>query len=1274
MAYDTPLMLDNIFDHIDGEFLFFDPSSCSGCSCEGATPLFSVPTISDTWHVDPNERDMIRVYGDMSGSYGGMSIPNWLAANNVRVEFRANFRIVDTNPGGLTPDFYVIHQIRGQFKVVDTNYDLIGENFSCDPWGDNVIFFKLDPTIKYNQFLSPHSAAGYLCHGRTNQCELRYFIMTQDTEGGIPLQDDFPGEYRPVIQYPDEITFAIPNVFEFVGADYFESPTQNLPNCTGWSNNTSNPSFYLSGLADINNSVPGFVTIENIHANYPKARTIDKSGASTQGMFFHFERTCPTVNEYPIAITDFELIKPVYTNIQSCRTNIFTAPPMYSNLGESVDLSIQAISPVITTSNPVTIPIFINNTGGQSGTGLGNCFIYAVSPLSSSIVFSIAGVPVPQSGGMFELGNINTAGLTLEMTVSFNCPGECATISSIPITIHYGNYCPGYPVLSGGNLNPEPCYTESFNLDITVPITQMGLNVDNSIIDSCGQVHLDVTAENQGADASNLFLGLLTNPLGNFTLQSATCTTFGNQDMMPFLSGSELNLSSFLLSIGENPLLRNDQPLSFHFALNPNCNVISGNYAFLVSLDGLNLCGQPCHNELSGNFNYQAAVYSANPTTEVSGPITLECGSIGQYQFDIAGIDNITNGEVTIEICVPQALFCNLNFNPAPTTSLGNGCHIWTIPVASSTGVSVTLEGELCTEFECGSYPLVWSVSADWFAQCCPTCTSCDYVFEEASGSLQLNACCSSCSADFEITQLSNCCYLFEDLTPGILPCDAGGWGIFNASDTSWVAMNLNSATFEHCFEQNGEYLICSTVCCANGDLDKSCQLVTVTGCSCDADFSVTQLDNCCFKFQDESPDIIPCDTGGWGIFTLDEQWVATYLDTDAVYHCFESDGEYLVCNTVCCPNGDMDKECLLVTVTECACNISMEVSQVNECCYLFTQIGEGTLPCPIFTWTVADDSNNVLYTQQGGSELFHCFSADGNYSITLENCCGDEWAKTTKEIRVSNCDCRPKFEMFVDDNCCHHFIPNFPVNTKCDGDGWYIFNSSGELIFADTTSLKIVYCFPVEGTYLVCMYICCEDGEVKKLCKEIDIRKGCCMREAFFEIYPKEDPCCFRLLDPTSAVDGCRRWDIYDEAFNPIYSTDAGVLEYCLEPGTSVLVCLTDCCIKEGEVQEIVQFCQEITCTERRAITQNGSPFQVHQVLIFPNPNNGSFTLRSSTNSLIIQAKIYDSVGNLVGDHVMDEPQSEIQLRQLDLSSGYYTIHVSTTSGIEKIRCLIAK
>jgi hypothetical protein len=483
------------------------------------------------------------------------------------------------------------------------------------------------------------------------------------------------------------------------------------------------------------------------------------------------------------------------------------------------------------------------------------------------------------------------------------------------------------------------------------------------------------------------------------------------------------------------------------------------------------------------------------------------------------------------------------------------------------------------------------------------------------------DTCGVDCTADFMITQIDGCCYLFEDMTPGVFPCQDGGWGIFNNTDTSWVATYQGVSSFQHCFEANGEYLICNTVCCGDGTQDKICHVLQVTGCSCSADFIITQTSSCCYHFEDLTPEILPCPAGGWGIFRADGSWVATYLNTSSVDHCFEEPGEYLICNTICCGDESLDKVCHTVYVEGCACTADFVVDQIDNCCFKFTDLSPDVFPCDVGGWGIFTSTGEWVATYQNVSGFEHCFEADGAYLVCNTVCCDDgSLQKACKEIIVTGCNCKPKIIAEQINECCYRFTdPSYSI--ECDMNKWEIFDVDGNFVESYGAGNEIVHCFSNDGTYKICRIVCCFDGTIKEECITVDVKDCKCEPQFTYTI---DDKCCYHFVGAYPISDGCTDggWFVYNGFGELIFTSYApSTMEYCFETPGIYTICFQVCC-KDKLEKQCITIEHFPDCCEREVVFES---VQLEDPCCykFTAPNKGASECRTWTLS--------DSGGNIV-------------------------------------------
>jgi len=84
--------------------------------------------------------------------------------------------------------------------------------------------------------------------------------------------------------------------------------------------------------------------------------------------------------------------------------------------------------------------------------------------------------------------------------------------------------------------------------------------------------------------------------------------------------------------------------------------------------------------------------------------------------------------------------------------------------------------------------------------------------------------------------------------------------------------------------------------------------------------------------------------------------------------------------------------------------------------------------------------------------------------------------------------------------------------------------------------------------------------------------------------------------------------------------------------------------------------------CSEPLSIAD--SNFLKDQVKVYPNPSNGIFTLRKTTNIDLTKAEIHDMNGRLIKTIDLSEMNTEIDIRMDSWSSGVYFMKVSSNDG----------
>lgn len=344
------------------------------------------------------------------------------------------------------------------------------------------------------------------------------------------------------------------------------------------------------------------------------------------------------------------------------------------------------------------------------------------------------------------------------------------------------------------------------------------------------------------------------------------------------------------------------------------------------------------------------------------------------------------------DMCIPSCSACDtLSFSVIQD----NGCTISfeaQIPAYDSCAYSQTV-----WDFGDGNYSNnnasnqthYYSGSGSYLVSLSYTCFGEDSlsIFSCVWDSLINVTCGDSCTADFTITQKDNCCYLIEDLTPDVMPCPQGGFGIFRA-DSSWVATYQGVTSFEHCFEENGDYIICSTVCCADSSLHKVCQFITVSGCNdqCEA-FEITAVnDGCNYSFTAVHPPVNSPTYGWWVGYNGIVEWNTTGILNHTYPPGYYQDVCYTIFFNDSLTNQPVEcKVCMPIDVNcEPDCGVfDMQHNEKGDCKHDF----EAILP-PNFNGTNVSycwymDYNNTTFCPAGSSVGF-TYPA-GTYTICYE-------------------------------------------------------------------------------------------------------------------------------------------------------------------------------------------------------------------------------------------------------------------------------------------------
>jgi len=397
------------------------------------------------------------------------------------------------------------------------------------------------------------------------------------------------------------------------------------------------------------------------------------------------------------------------------------------------------------------------------------------------------------------------------------------------------------------------------------------------------------------------------------------------------------------------------------------------------------------------------------------------CQELSELFFPPAGTSQFTL--VDFDGCSPTCNICD----ELSISSFNNGCNYEftaNLPVYEECD-SLLLEWNFGDGNIGTGNPLTHSflTSGNYIVNFTYTCFNQEsQVIFSCTDSLEVETNCNQvCSPEFQITQLSNCCFHFEDLTPDVIPCEIGGWGIFQ--NGNWVATYLNTASFEHCFTDEGVYQVCNTVCCDDGLTEKVCYEVEVWG-SCDPvceEFLIDVQSSSCndFSFTAVLPAGIDSTINFCWWIGYDNQVVCD--NSGELFHQYQL-GTYLVCYTVWYidPITNQVMDCKVCTQIEVNCEPScdgfgLSVIDQRDCEYTFEAVtpqnfnGTTTGYC----WWIGYDN---IVECSGNSTMTHLYPT-GTYEV-----CYTVWytvanSKETVECKVCKTfeiDCNTK----LDDYC----------------------------------------------------------------------------------------------------------------------------------------------------------------------------------------------------------------------------------------------------------------
>ncbi|GEM_PF-5681035 len=462
------------------------------------------------------------------------------------------------------------------------------------------------------------------------------------------------------------------------------------------------------------------------------------------------------------------------------------------------------------------------------------------------------------------------------------------------------------------------------------------------------------------------------------------------------------------------------------------------------------------------------------------------------------------------EIC-PDQIFewaiLDANYNPIQTAT-GQNFNNYTFPASGDYWVCLNIYVEdedgvqICQDRRCEEITVE-----------CENCNSCD-IEEPIIG----------------ITQTEGCSYDFQGSHGGqICPDQIFDWTILDANYNpiqTASGQNFNNYTFP----ASGEYWVCLSIRVFDENgvqicQDRSCEEVIVEcdACdSCDISPEIVEAGNfeCTFDFRGLNTGTnCPSQIFEWTVFSGNNPIpIHTQIGPNLSGYTLPTDQPHTICLSIYVPDGNGGNVCAERTCieVECECPLpavrDIEHEQSNSNCYTHDfSMSPGPQPGETYGWDLNGDG---LFDGAGQSSTF-TYPADGIYEVILViwNECGS--TTITELIEIDCCPDPEEREILANQstNSCGRFSfstdpglqPGESYEWDIDGDG--VIDGSGASITAD---------YPVNGTYLVTLYVSNECGVVR-FTYELEV--DCC---------ELPDP---RDIEFTQSMSNCYTYDFHPGA-----------------------------------------------------------------------------------------------------------------------------------------------
>jgi hypothetical protein len=769
------------YDHPSSNFQYFEFVTCSlTYTTFGGSPTTIILSSSDVDVAFNLDDDYCPANQPCSLMVKLMHNPttlhNWQNAGVTTLYLDMTLRVKTmsntTSPPGSVPgaDYYHLPQVRGEYYS--------DHGGSCDDWGDNMMV--LNTGISSVNTITTDTESGFsagLCH--------KYFKFISTVIGGLPKLDDFPNEFRPVIQWPgqsaninDKIALTLPPI-PFSG-------TYDL-----------NSALFRAPGIGLSTAVPVNVTVQNngkkaIFNGYMSGSNtisfpiMEKNGASTEMMLYGtVTNTCPVpsgtsplpqyTTRFPYKYRDY--IAPIYGTNNCTYTHsdgTWDYPPsdpyqmQINTLVPSVDLT-----STVANINNLELKLTFNGYGSIS---VNNAWLQFNTPgitvNSVSIFDGYTYIPLTPQNGYWQIGIpivYSHGAYPIRMNITMNTTNPCAS-KTISVTAGYN--CAGFPsAFSACTNSAQSSFTvvpksSDIEVDVFPPVPNSGAVCNNYTF------RVRITSTMPG-DAENPMLDVMLPP--NVFIANSYCIKSNTTSQLPiFPTGSNYNYSFNLNAsniYGGNGLPGNGSYVDVFITVQASCDLQGlSSGAFTFYGHALNVCGLLIDDESDDN---EILSFTADPLPGSSNPVVTltpgsNCTDPIDFTIQVNGIYGNGTGLSGVVTATFDPSFSVTTSNPAGTS--GSGSMQWTYSNLQGTD-SITITGQIqppagfCSSF---TFPVTISLTE--------IPTSCCNSFSAAANpvsSVDFSMCCSSEGFCFYIPQRGN-----FDSGNEIMAFDDGGYGI----------------------------------------------------------------------------------------------------------------------------------------------------------------------------------------------------------------------------------------------------------------------------------------------------------------------------------------------------------------------------------------------------------------------------------------------------------------------------------------------------------------